>query len=207
MTKVIGLISDVLSTVRRRHDYGVTEVFDCVLLGRRRGAHARSPRRTSRSACSPPSAEHLSGLMAEVGAFLTGRARPSRSPSSSGGQHAWGVPAVLVTHNVPDGLATSRLDRPLRHRRHRERRAQAKAAAGPNRVAVPRGRTISAAPRRQPARRARHRPGCRVARPGSALFRPSCDAPAVLRESDSHQRRRRHAPALSHYCSHRAEAA
>jgi dihydrofolate reductase len=51
---------------------------------------------------SPASAEHLRGLMAEVGAFLTGR-RTFEVAGGWGGQHAWGVPAFVVTHTMPAG--------------------------------------------------------------------------------------------------------
>lgn len=51
---------------------------------------------------SPASAGHLTALMAEVGAFLTGR-RTFEVAHGWGGQHPWGVPAVVLTHQVPDG--------------------------------------------------------------------------------------------------------
>lgn len=51
---------------------------------------------------SPASAEHLTALMAEVGAFLTGR-RTFEVAGGWGGQHPWNVPAVVLTHHVPDG--------------------------------------------------------------------------------------------------------
>jgi len=51
---------------------------------------------------SPASAEHLRGLQAEVGAMLTGR-RTFEVADGWGGQHPWGVPAFIVTHEVPDG--------------------------------------------------------------------------------------------------------
>jgi dihydrofolate reductase len=40
--------------------------------------------------------------MAGVGAFLTGR-RTFEAARGWGGQHPWGVPAFVVTHQVPDG--------------------------------------------------------------------------------------------------------
>jgi hypothetical protein len=51
---------------------------------------------------SAPSADHLRGLAAEVGAMLTGR-RTFEVADGWGGQHPWDVPAFVVTHHVPDG--------------------------------------------------------------------------------------------------------
>ena len=50
---------------------------------------------------SEPSAEHLRGLWAELGAVLTGR-RTFESADGWNGNHAWG-PAFVLTHHVPDG--------------------------------------------------------------------------------------------------------
>ena len=79
--------------------------------------------------------------MAEVGAFLTGR-RTFEVADGWGGQHAWDVPAFVVTHNVPDGwprpgstvhFVTDGIESAV---------AQAKAAAGPKSVAVHGAETI-----------------------------------------------------------------
>ena len=51
---------------------------------------------------SAPSADHLKGLMAETGAFLTGR-RTFERADGWGGKHPWDVPAFVATHRVPDG--------------------------------------------------------------------------------------------------------
>ena len=51
---------------------------------------------------SAASAEHLRALMADAGAFLTGR-RTFEVAGGWGGQHPWNVPAFVVTHHVPDG--------------------------------------------------------------------------------------------------------
>jgi dihydrofolate reductase len=51
---------------------------------------------------SAPSADHLMGLMAEVGAMLTGRRTFERADGWDG-QHPWDVPAFVATHHVPDG--------------------------------------------------------------------------------------------------------
>jgi dihydrofolate reductase len=51
---------------------------------------------------SAPSADYLKGLMAETGAFLTGR-RTFERADGWGGKHPWDVPAFVATHHVPDG--------------------------------------------------------------------------------------------------------
>jgi dihydrofolate reductase len=51
---------------------------------------------------SSPSADHLRGWQAELGAMLTGR-RTFEAADGWGGQHPGGVPAFIVTHHVPDG--------------------------------------------------------------------------------------------------------
>jgi dihydrofolate reductase len=50
---------------------------------------------------SPPSAEHLRSLWAELGAVLAGR-RTFDKAHGWGGNHAWG-PAFVVTHAIPAG--------------------------------------------------------------------------------------------------------
>ncbi len=90
---------------------------------------------------SAPSADHLRGLMAEVGAFLTGR-RTFEVAGGWGGQHPWDVPAFVVTHDVPDGwsrpgstvqFVTDGIESAV---------AQAKSAAGAKSVAVHGAQTI-----------------------------------------------------------------
>ena len=51
---------------------------------------------------SGPSADHIRGLIAEVGAMLTGR-RTFEVADGWGGQQPWDVPAFIVAHHVPDG--------------------------------------------------------------------------------------------------------
>ena len=51
---------------------------------------------------SPPSADHLRALTAEVGAMLTGR-RTFERADGWGGRHPWDIPAFVVTHHVPEG--------------------------------------------------------------------------------------------------------
>ena len=90
---------------------------------------------------SPPSAEHLRGLKAEVGAMLTGR-RTFEVADGWGGQHPWGVPAFIVTHHVPDGwprpgstvqFVTDGIESAV---------ARARSAAGPKSVLVHGAKTI-----------------------------------------------------------------
>jgi dihydrofolate reductase len=50
---------------------------------------------------SQPSADHLHGLIAELGAMLTGR-RTFDKAEGWGGNHAWG-PAFVLTHQIPEG--------------------------------------------------------------------------------------------------------
>ena len=49
---------------------------------------------------SAPSADHLRGLVAEVGAMLTGR-RTFDVAGGWDGRHPWDVPAFVVTHQCP----------------------------------------------------------------------------------------------------------
>jgi dihydrofolate reductase len=50
---------------------------------------------------SQPSADHLHGLISELGAMVSGR-RTFDKAEGWGGNHAWG-PAFVVTHQIPDG--------------------------------------------------------------------------------------------------------
>jgi dihydrofolate reductase len=140
MTKLVGLMSMSLDGYVADANDGVAEVFDWYFSGDVEVPMAiPTPDFTFR--VSPPSAEHLRGLMAEVGAFLTGR-RTFEVAGGWGGQHAWGVPAFVVTHTVPDGwprpgstvhFVTDGIQSAV---------AQAKAAAGPKAVAVHGAETI-----------------------------------------------------------------
>ncbi len=79
----------------------VAEVFDWYFLGDVEVSMAsKGSDMTFR--VSEPSAEHVRGLMVEVGAFLTGR-RTFEVANGWDGQYPWDVPALVVTHNVPDG--------------------------------------------------------------------------------------------------------
>jgi dihydrofolate reductase len=79
---------------------GVDEVFDWYFSGDVE-IPITSPTMEMTFRVSEPSAEHLKGLIAEIGAMLTGR-RTFEVADGWGGQHAWG-PAFVVTHDVPGG--------------------------------------------------------------------------------------------------------
>ncbi len=140
MTELIGLMSMSLDGYVADANDGVAEVFDWYFSGDVEiPMPIPTPDFTFR--VSPASAEHLRGLMAEVGAFLTGR-RTFEVADGWGGQHAWDVPAFVVTHNVPDGwprpgstvhFVTDGIESAV---------AQAKAAAGQKSVAVHGAETI-----------------------------------------------------------------
>ena len=101
MTKVVALMSMSLDGYVADVKDGVDEVFDWYFSG---DVEIPMPIPTPDFTfhVSAPSADHLKGLMAEVGAFLTGR-RTFDAADGWGGQHPWDIPAFVVTHHVPDG--------------------------------------------------------------------------------------------------------
>lgn len=99
MSEVIALMSMSLDGYVADTNDGVEEVFDWYFAGDVEVATA-SPDFTFR--VSGASAEHLKGLQAEIGAMLTGRRTFDRA-GGWGGRHPWGIPALVVTHHVPDG--------------------------------------------------------------------------------------------------------
>ena len=134
MANVIALMSTSLDGFVADANDGVAEVFAWYFSG---DVEVPMPIPTPDFTfhVSPPSAEHLRGLMAETGAFLTGR-RTFDKADGWGGQHAWDVPAFVLTHDVPDGwprpgstvqFVTDGIESAV---------AQAKSAAGPKSVAV-----------------------------------------------------------------------
>ena len=140
MTNVVALMSMSLDGYVADANDGVDEVFDWYFSG---DVDISMPGARSDMTfhVSAPSADHLRGLMAEVGAFLTGR-RTFEKADGWDGQHPWGVPAFVVTHQVPDGwprpgstvqFVTDGIDSAV---------AQAKAAAGTKSVAVHGAQTI-----------------------------------------------------------------
>ena len=100
MAKVIALMSMSLDGYVADANDGVDEVFDWYFSGDVE-IPISSPTMEMTFRVSEPSAEHLKGLIAELGAMLTGR-RTFEAADGWGGQHAWG-PAFVVTHDVPEG--------------------------------------------------------------------------------------------------------
>jgi dihydrofolate reductase len=101
MTKTIAVMSMSLDGYVADANDGVAEVFDWYFSG-----DVEIPMPSTGSDMtfhvSVPSADHLKGLMAETGAFLTGR-RTFERADGWGGKHPWDVPAFVATHRVPDG--------------------------------------------------------------------------------------------------------
>ena len=133
MANVIALMSTSLDGFVADANAGVAEVFDWYSR-----AMSRFPCRSRHRIHVPRlGAERRTpeGLDGETGAFLTGR-RTFDKADGWGGQHAWDVPAFVVTHEVPDGwprpgstveFVTDGIESAV---------ARAKAAAGPKSVAV-----------------------------------------------------------------------
>jgi len=100
MSKVVALMSMSLDGYVADRNDGVGEVFDWYMnSGNVEFKTGGSDPMTFH--VSPPSAEHLRSLWAELGAVLTGR-RTFEVAQGWGGNHAWG-PAFVVTHDVPAG--------------------------------------------------------------------------------------------------------
>jgi dihydrofolate reductase len=99
MSKVIALMSMSLDGYVADPGDGVNEVFDWYFSGDIEIPIGGSDPMTFR--VSPASADHLHGLISELGAMLTGR-RTFDMAQGWGGNHAWG-PAFVLTHNVPEG--------------------------------------------------------------------------------------------------------
>lgn len=140
MTKVIALMSMSLDGFVADANDGVAEVFDWYFSGEVE-VPMPIPTVDFTFRVSPPSADHLRGLMAEVGAMLTGRRTFERADGWSG-NHPWDIPAVVVTHHVPDGwprpgstveFVTDGIESAV---------ARARAAAGPKSVGVHGAQTI-----------------------------------------------------------------
>ena len=140
MTKVVAIMSMSLDGYVADANDRVAEVFDWYFSG-----DVEVPTASGTSGMtfrvSAPSADHLRGLTAEVGAMLTGR-RTFERADGWGGQHPWDVPAFVVTHNVPAGwprpdstvqFVTDGIESAV---------ARAKAAAGAKSVGVHGARTI-----------------------------------------------------------------
>jgi len=140
MSKVIAIMSMSLDGYIADANDDVSEVFDWYFSGDVAVSTA-SKRAGMTFHVSAASADHLRGLMAEVGAMLTGR-RTFEVAEGWGGEHPWGVPAFVVTHNVPDSwprpgstveFVTEGIERAV---------ARAKSAASPKAVGVHGAETI-----------------------------------------------------------------
>ena len=102
MTKVVAFMSMSLDGYVADANDGVAEVFDWYFSSGDVEVPTASTTSGMTFHVSAPSADHLRGLMAETGAFLIGR-RTFEVADGYGGQHPWGVPVFVVTHDVPDG--------------------------------------------------------------------------------------------------------
>jgi dihydrofolate reductase len=140
MTNVVAIMSMSLDGYVADAEDGVSEVFDWYFAGEVDVTTA-SPTSGMTFHVSEPSAEHLRGLQAEVGAMLTGR-RTFEVADGWAGNHPWDVPAYIVTHTVPDGwprpdstvhFVTEGIEGAV---------ARAKSAAGPKSVGVHGAKTI-----------------------------------------------------------------
>lgn len=100
MSKVIAIMSMSLDGFVADPYDGVDAVFDWYMRSGDVEFHAGgADPMTFR--VSGPSAAHLRGLWAELGAVLTGR-RTFDKAAGWNGQHAWG-PAFVLTHHIPAG--------------------------------------------------------------------------------------------------------
>ncbi len=99
MSKVVAIMSMSLDGYVADLNDGVAEVFDWYFSGDVEIPVGGADPMTFR--VSRPSADHLHGLISELGAMLTGR-RTFEKPEGWGGNHAWG-PAFVLTHRIPDG--------------------------------------------------------------------------------------------------------
>jgi dihydrofolate reductase len=141
MGKVVALMSMSLDGYVADANDGVDEVFDWYFAGDVEVTTASMTSSGMTFHVSAPSSDHLRGLMAEVGAMLTGRRTFDRADGWEG-QHPWDIPAFVVTHDVPDGwprpgstvhFVTDGIESAV---------AQAKSAAGPKSVGVHGAQTI-----------------------------------------------------------------
>ena len=129
MSKVVALMSMSLDGYVADANDGVAEVFDWYFSG-----DVEVPTASTTSGMtfhvSAPSADHLTGLVAEVGAMLTGR-RTFERRRWLGRPAPVGCASVRRHPSRTRRLATARLDRPVRHRRHRERRRSGEVGCRP----------------------------------------------------------------------------
>src|SRR5207244_469816 len=140
MTKVVALMSMSLDGYVADANDGVAEVFDWYFSGDVE-IPMPSPSSDMTFRVSAPSADHVKGLMAEVGAMLTGR-RTFERADGWGGQHPWNIPAFVATHHVPDGWPRPGSTVQFVTDGIASAVARAKSAAGPKSVGVHGAQTI-----------------------------------------------------------------
>jgi dihydrofolate reductase len=138
MGKVVALMSMSLDGFVADADDGVDEVFGWYFSG---DVDLPTASKDFSFRVSAPSAGHLRGLMEQVGAMLTGR-RTFERAAGWDGRHPFGVPAFVVTHDVPDGWTRSGSTVQFVTDGIESAVAQAKTAAGPKLVGVHGARTI-----------------------------------------------------------------
>jgi dihydrofolate reductase len=133
MSKLIAIMSMSLDGYVADRNDGVADVFNWYFNSGDVAFHAGGSNPMTFKV-SEPSAEHLRGLWAELGAVLTGR-RTFDKAQGWGGNHAWG-PAFVLTHHIPAGwprpnatvhFVTDGIERAV---------SEAKAAAGGKSVGV-----------------------------------------------------------------------
>jgi dihydrofolate reductase len=139
MSKVVALMSMSLDGFVADPGDGVQEVFAWYFAG---DVEVPTADPDFTFSVSAPSAEHLRGLQGEIGAMLTGR-RTFEKAGGWDGRHPWGIPAFVVTSEVPAGwpkpdssvhFVTDGIESAV---------ARAREAAGGKSVGVHGGQTIS----------------------------------------------------------------
>jgi dihydrofolate reductase len=140
MSKVIAIMSMSLDGYVADEDDGVADVFGWYFSG---DVEVRTASATHGMTfrVSEASAEHLRALQGEVGAMLTGR-RTFEVAGGWDGRHPWGIPAFVVTHEVPDGWPRDDSTVYFVTEGIRSAVDRAKAAAGPKSVGVHGAQTI-----------------------------------------------------------------
>ena len=100
MSKVVAIMSMSLDGFVADRNDGVAEVFDWYFNSGEVEVHTGGSDPMTFKV-SEPSARHIRGLAAELGAMVTGR-RTFDVAEGWGGNHAWG-PAFVLTHHTPPG--------------------------------------------------------------------------------------------------------
>jgi dihydrofolate reductase len=100
MSKLIAIMSMSLDGYVADLNDGVAEVFGWYMNSGEVEVHTGGSDPMTFHV-SQPSADHVRGLISELGAVLTGR-RTFDKAEGWGGNHAWG-PAFVLTHHIPDG--------------------------------------------------------------------------------------------------------